>query len=84
MPYAIFQRNVGWTELRNGDLRIDQELVVPRSRSVRRIVEKRLPGIAVASRKALREALGRNVRLHLTYAVEGQNDRIIAGEFLVK
>ena len=26
LPYAIMQRNVGWTELGNGDLRIDQEV----------------------------------------------------------
>ena len=26
LPYAIMQRNLGWTELRNGDLRIDQEV----------------------------------------------------------
>eukprot|EP00966_Prymnesium_polylepis_P260952 6027703-Prymnesium_polylepis.2 len=119
------QRNLGWTELRNGDLRIDQEVrrhrprhmanpdvrhgrhgagadggtaltgrgaraalrgpsqfIVPKGKSVQKIVERRLPGIGVASRKLLCEALGRTVHLHLTAKAESPNDRLLAGEFL--
>ena len=69
------QRNVGWTELRSGTLRIDQELVVPPGRGVERIVQKRLPGVGVAARRELSRALGREVQLHLTASAEGANDR---------
>ena len=65
--FSLFaQRNVGWTEMSNGDLRIDQELVSPPRRSTEAIVRKRLPGIGKAAREQIRAALGRNVHLCLT------------------
>ena len=59
LPYALAQRNLGWTELPNGDLRIDQELVAPPKRSAKAIVQKRLAGIGKAARPQLARALGR-------------------------
>jgi len=67
LPYLISQRNIGWTELRNGHLRIDQQLVVPHQRrSTTRIVERLLPRIGVAAKARLTEALGRQVHLYLS------------------
>lgn len=69
LPYALTQRNLGWTELRSGALRIDQQIVVPRRRSAKQIVERRIPGIGAAARVEIAEALGRPVFLSLTTAV---------------
>ena len=72
LPYILEQRNVGWTELSNppGGLRIDQQLLIPRERkSVRKIVERRLPGVASAARARLREEFGRPVFLNLSVGV---------------
>ena len=66
LPYLIAQRNVGWTELPNGELRIDQELLAPPKRSARNIVLKRLAGVGKAARPELSKALGRNVHLFLS------------------
>ena len=51
LPYAIDQRNIGWTELPSGDLRIDQELISPPKKSTEAIVRKRLPGIGKLARQ---------------------------------
>ena len=66
LPYALSQRNLGWTELPNGDLRIDQEIVAPEKRSAVAIVRRRLPGVGKAARLQIAKALGRNVHLFLT------------------
>ena len=70
LPYTLHQRNLGWTELPNGDLRIDQELVAPPKRSARAIVRRRLPGVGKAARPYLSRALGRNVHLFLSVGSE--------------
>ena len=72
LPYLIEQRNLGWTELAHpvGGLRIDQQLLLPKERrSVRKILERRLPGVASAAREDLRRELGRPVFLHLSLGV---------------
>ena len=66
LPYVLSQRNVGWTELQNGDLRIDQELVAPPRRSTQAIVQKRMAGIGKLARQQISAALGRNVHLFLS------------------
>lgn len=69
LPYMVEQRNLGWTELPNGGLRIDQQLVMPkRHKSARRIVERRIPGIAKAARLALCDEFERPVSLSLSLA----------------
>ncbi|KAL1519268.1 hypothetical protein AB1Y20_022797 [Prymnesium parvum] len=83
LPYAIMQRNIAWTELHNGVLRIDQQLIVPKGKGVQRIVSKRLPGVAVASRKLLSQVLERRVQLELSVATERPNDRLTNDEFLL-
>lgn len=70
LPYTLTQRNLGWTELPNGDLRIDQELVAPPKRSTRAIVRRRLSGVGKAARPYLSKALGRNVHLFLSVGTE--------------
>lgn len=77
LPYLLEQRNLGWTEIpgETGALRIDQQLVLPRSRkSALRIVERRLPGIATAARARLRVEFGRPVHLHLSVASANERD----------
>ncbi|KOO53577.1 pentatricopeptide repeat-containing [Chrysochromulina tobinii] len=72
LPYVLEQRNLGWTELTNPTqgLRIDQQLLIPRERkSVRKILEARLPGIATSARRQLRAEFGRPVFLHLSIGV---------------
>ena len=71
LPYLIAQRNVGWTELPNGELRIDQELVAPPRRSASEVVRKRLPGIGKLARQQISAALGRNVHLFLSVGSAG-------------
>ena len=71
LPYLIAQRNVGWTELSNGDLRIDQELIAPSRKSTRGVVQKRLPGIGKLARQQISAALGRNVHLFLSVGSAG-------------
>lgn len=71
MPHRITQRNVGWTELPNGDLRIDQELISPPKKSTRGVVQKRLPGIGKLARQQISAALGRNVHLFLSVGSAG-------------
>ena len=74
LPYAIDQRNIGWTELPSGDLRIDQELISPPKKSTEAIVRKRLPGIGKLARQQISEALGRNGQLVLSVGSDdGQN-----------
>ena len=68
LPYALEQRNLGWTDLPNGDLRIDQQIVAPPKRSTQLIVRRRLPGIGKAARAQMSETLGRNVHLFLSVA----------------
>ena len=74
LPYLVSQRTIAWAELPNGELRIVQELQVPRKQSSRRIIQKRLPGIGKAARSSLCEAFGRTVHLHLTIADEAPED----------
>ena len=76
IPYMIEQRNVGWTELEKpeGGLRIDQQLIVPKKASVVRILHSRLPGVADAARKMLRDEFGRVVFLHLSLGWAGPNE----------
>ena len=74
LPYLISQRTLGWTELRNGDLRIDQQLVVPRRRrSTAKIVERLLPRVGVAAKEQLSELLGRKVHLYLSVATSARD-----------
>ena len=77
LPYLLEQRNIGWTELTRpaGALRIDQQLVLPKERrSVKRIVERRLPGLAKAARARLRDEFGCEVFLHLSIGFAGTHD----------
>jgi GTPase len=74
LPYLISQRNVGWTELPNGDLRIDQELVAPPRRSTQAIVQKRMAGIGKLARQQISAALGRNVHLFLSVGSAASGD----------
>ena len=81
VPYMLEQRNIGWTELERppGALRIDQQILVPRSkRSTIKLVNGRLPGIADAARKRLREEFGRTVFLQLSVATVSDTSREIA------
>ena len=67
LPYVLSQRNVGWTELQNGDLRIDQEILVPaKRRSTMQIVQNQLPRVGAAARRQLTETMGRRVHLYLS------------------
>lgn len=77
LPYMIEQRNLGWTQLERPEraLRIDQQLLLPKqSRSAKKILEKRLPGIATAARAALREEFECVVFLYLSIASTGQHE----------
>ena len=58
-PYEGQRAYVVATLLRSGALRIDQQIVVPRRRSAKQIVERRIPGIGAAARVEIAEALGR-------------------------
>lgn len=80
LPYMIEQRNLAWTELTRpeGALRIDQQLMLPKGqKSTRKIVEKRLPGLASAARQELRREFGCIVFLQLQVGYYGE----FAGEF---
>ena len=67
LPYVLGQRNIGWTELSNGDLRIDQSIIVPAKRkSTRAIVENRLAMVGSAARVDIAAALERRVHLFLS------------------
>jgi len=67
LPYLIEQRNIGWTELRSGGLRIDQQLLLPTARrSARQVVLRRLAGIAAEAQRALTRDFERPVRVYLS------------------
>ena len=73
MPYILEQRSIGWTELPNGDLRIDQMIGVPRKRkSTSALVRKRLPHVGREAREQLCEAFGRRVHLFLTLGTQDE------------
>lgn len=73
LPYHITQRNLGWTDLEDGSLRIDQYLLVENLRVKRIVVGQAAKTIRVISeraRKRISERLGRIVHLFLTVKVE--------------
>lgn len=73
LPYHITQRNLGWTDLDDGSLRIDQYLIVENLRVKRIVVGQAAKTIRVISeraRKRIGERLGRIVHLFLTVKVE--------------
>jgi GTP-binding protein Era len=73
LPYHIRQRNLGWTSLDDGSLRIDQYLLVDNLRVKRIVVGQSAKTIRVISeraRKTIGERLGRIVHLFLTVKVE--------------
>ena len=83
LPYVLEQRNLGWTELSKpeGALRIDQELLLPtdgcspgKRKSMQKIVQKKLPLIATAARRNLRDEFERIVFLNLHLRSAGQHE----------
>eukprot|EP00962_Isochrysis_galbana_P034094 scaffold11488_cov109-Isochrysis_galbana.AAC.4 len=83
LPYTVQQRNLGWTVLKGGGLRIDQQVLLPPRRpggaakaSTRAIVESRLPMIGKAAREDLTAAFGIKVSLFLTIGTIGHADEL--------
>jgi GTPase Era involved in 16S rRNA processing len=73
LPYHIKQRNLGWTDLEDGSLRIDQYLIVEHLRAKRIVVGANAGTIRVISDRArarIGERLKRTVHLFLTVKVE--------------
>lgn len=68
LPYQVYQENEGWTELTNGHLRIDQNLIVLK-RSQRAIViglkGENVQGIALEASRDLSTLFQRKVWLQL-------------------
>jgi GTP-binding protein Era len=78
LPNVLAQRNLGWTELPNGDLRIDQEILVPaKRRSTMQIVQNQLPRMGAAARRQLTEAMGRRVHLFLSAASVAHSNPVV-------
>ncbi|EOD15337.1 hypothetical protein EMIHUDRAFT_211495 [Emiliania huxleyi CCMP1516] len=79
LPYTLMQQNLGWTEMRNGGVRIDQQLLLPPKNgiggpakaSTRAIVERRLPMVGKGAGIELSEVLGRPVSLVLSIGTQG-------------
>mmetsp|Transcript_51243 Transcript_51243/g.165287 ORF Transcript_51243/g.165287 Transcript_51243/m.165287 type:complete len:144 (+) Transcript_51243:563-994(+) len=82
LPYTLMQQNLGWTEMRNGGVRIDQQLLLPPKNgiggpakaSTRAIVERRLPMVGKGAGIELSEVLGRPVSLVLSIGTQGPAD----------
>ena len=79
LPYTLMQQNLGWTKMRNGGVRIDQQLLLPPKNgiggpakaSTRAIVERRLPMVGKGAGIELSEVLGRPVSLVLSIGTQG-------------
>ncbi|KAI1312615.1 Era Like 12S Mitochondrial RRNA Chaperone 1 [Mortierella claussenii] len=75
IPYNIKQVNVGWTELEDDVLRIDQHLIVERPGQKKIIVGKDgsvIRDITINSRKAIGNALKRKIMLSLQVKVKSK------------
>jgi len=73
IPYAVQQRNVGWTELRDGSLRIDQHLLVQGRVQGMILVGKEgtvLKRIRDSAENEIAKVLGRPVHLFLRVVQE--------------
>lgn len=68
IPYMLKQENVGWTELENGTLRIDQNVYVQRESQQRIVVGhkgKIIDSVVQEAREKISEALKRPVKLFI-------------------
>lgn len=75
LPYAVRQRNLGWTDLEDGSLRIDHYLLVDNLRVKRILVGRGAGTIRVISERArarIAERFDRVVHLFLTVKVEAR------------
>eukprot|EP01113_Clastostelium_recurvatum_P013588 TRINITY_DN17235_c0_g1_i1.p1 TRINITY_DN17235_c0_g1~~TRINITY_DN17235_c0_g1_i1.p1 ORF type:complete len:414 (-),score=99.09 TRINITY_DN17235_c0_g1_i1:16-1257(-) len=69
VPYAVRQVNMGWTNLANGDLRIDQNIIVPKAAQKMILVGRQGRVINYIFKEATEELeriFNRKVRLRLT------------------
>eukprot|EP00299_Pterocystis_sp_00344_P016942 c8506_g1_i2.p1 GENE.c8506_g1_i2~~c8506_g1_i2.p1 ORF type:complete len:274 (-),score=63.42 c8506_g1_i2:17-838(-) len=69
IPYQVAQRNMGWTILPNGDLRIDQTLLVAREQH-KTIIRHRLKSITFQAIPELEQLTQRHVHLFLNPKVD--------------
>jgi GTP-binding protein Era len=68
LPYVVSQQNIGWTELKDGALRIDQELFVQKDSQKKIIIGKQgsvLRNIRTKALEQISTLLNRNVKLFL-------------------
>eukprot|EP00301_Raphidiophrys_heterophryoidea_P002646 c11234_g1_i1.p1 GENE.c11234_g1_i1~~c11234_g1_i1.p1 ORF type:complete len:363 (-),score=91.68 c11234_g1_i1:311-1399(-) len=73
LPYSVGQRNIGWTRLERGDLRIDQALIVPREQH--KLILKALLGrITFHALPEIKNILGCHVHLFLEIKVDESID----------
>mmetsp|Transcript_3738 Transcript_3738/g.9090 ORF Transcript_3738/g.9090 Transcript_3738/m.9090 type:complete len:588 (-) Transcript_3738:48-1811(-) len=75
VPYTVQQENRGWTELPNGDLRIDQALIVKKRTHINMLVGQKgeaLLWVLKRSRADLTAILGRHVHLYLIVDWDGK------------
>jgi GTP-binding protein Era len=77
IPYAVQQQNVGWELLRNGDIRIDQRVIVRRQAHKEILVGmngKTLRSITQTAAMNLENAFARKVHLYLRVNVNLNQD----------
>ncbi|KYR00390.1 hypothetical protein DLAC_03138 [Tieghemostelium lacteum] len=73
IPYSVTQNTVGWTEFRNGDLRIDHEFIVKKDIHKAFILGKRgknISSIYLTAKKVLEQVFNRRVHLFLSVKVK--------------
>jgi len=62
IPYHVTQQNMGWTEIKNGSLRIDQGLIVHTS-SHQKILTNYLTTLGIAAKPDIEKILSKTVHL---------------------
>eukprot|EP00300_Choanocystis_sp_HF-7_P034412 c4713_g1_i1.p1 GENE.c4713_g1_i1~~c4713_g1_i1.p1 ORF type:complete len:370 (+),score=73.43 c4713_g1_i1:52-1110(+) len=68
IPYAVTQKNMGWTQLASGDVRIDQVLLVP-TPGHKRLIQQNARTIIFKALPELQKLLDRKVHLFLSFKV---------------
>jgi len=77
LPYQIEQKNIGWTRLKGGAIRIDQNLIVPNERHKKVLVGKQaktIKQISIQSQEEIARRLGVPVYLFLVVKIASKND----------
>ncbi|EFA80805.1 hypothetical protein PPL_06392 [Heterostelium album PN500] len=73
IPYQVTQNTIGWTTFTNGDLRIDQDLIVKKDSHKSAILGRNgqtIKAIYLESRKELEKVFNRRIHLFLTVKVK--------------